>query len=310
MSDRGTFICYKSRDFKPDSLKLIEISNRIIAEYEGAGLSLTLRQLYYQLVARTVIENNQGSYNRLGDLISNARLAGLVSWTALEDRGRQLMGHRTFDSPAEAVHALADLDYDDPWSYRIDMWANQPWRPEVWVEKQAMEGVLAGICYDLRVDFYATKGYNSQSEQWRAGQRFSRYIRKGQRPIVFHLADHDPSGFDMTEDLKSRLEMFCGVPILVQRLGLNSEQIHKYSPPPNVGKTTDGRLAKYMVERGTDQVWELDALSPSVIQGLIRDAVGSLRDPALWAELMEQETADKRVLHQTAEELTMMQGGK
>lgn len=291
----GTFRKYINKNFKPRTLEVIAQANAIIQEYEGRGYAITLRQLYYQFVSRDLLPNKQAEYDRLGRILSDARLAGLVSWTALEDRGRNLRGLETWDSPVSCItSAVAD--------YRIDAWANQRWRPEVWVEKQAMEGNIQGICCKLRVDFFATKGYNSQSEQWRAGRRFASYIAKGQTPIVFHLADHDPSGFDMTEDLRTRLEIFAGLPIAVHRLALNPDQVHKYSPPPNPAKETDSRYAEYVQKYG-DYSWELDALSPDVISRLIQDAVEQIRDPKLWDEAMEEETADRMVLDSIIEEL-------
>jgi len=296
---KGTYRCYVERKFTPDVQRVIQQANTIIEKYEPMGLSLTLRQLYYQFVSLGLLPNNQREYDRLGRIISDARLAGLVSWTALEDRGRNLQGYRTFDSPAQSFRAATR-------EYKIDRWANQLWRPEVWVEKQAMEGVIGSACSKLRVDFFATKGYNSQSEQWRAGQRMAQYVQKGQRPVIFHLADHDPSGFDMTDDLTSRIELFAGVPIMVVRLALNSEQVHKYSPPPNPAKETDSRFGKYKHEHGTDSSWELDALEPGVISKIIEEAILSFRDPKLWDELTEQETDDRRVMEVMVEEL----GGK
>lgn len=293
--DNGTFLCYEPKSFRPETLKLIRRANEVIERLEKQGFTLTLRQLYYQLVTQNLIPNKQESYNRLQRVLSDARLAGLVSWTALEDRGRNLRGFSTYTSPLAAVRSVIA-------NYKIDMWANQEWRPEVWVEKQAMESVVGRIANELRVDFYATKGYDSQSQSWRAGQRFANYVRKGQRPIVFHLADHDPSGQDMTNDIRARLEMFAGTPVIVQRLALNMPQIEQYNPPPNPAKETDARFAAYQEQYG-DSSWELDALDPNVIMALIRDAVLLIRDPALWADAKAKEDEDRAVLQETADHL-------
>lgn len=288
MSDRGHFRCYRPKKFTKDHLKIIEAANHIINEFEAKGFSLTLRQIYYQFVARGWLPNRQTKYDRLGDIISEGRMAGLVSWMAIEDRNRNLMGHSTWDSPREAVKERAG-------EYKIDMWEDQPWRPEVWVEKAALEGVVGSMCDKLRVNFFACRGYNSQSEQWRAGQRFARYIQKGQRPIVFHLGDHDPSGIDMTRDNRDRLSTFAGMPIIVQRLALNMPQIEEYGPPPNPVKMTDSRVGSYREQFG-DSSWELDALDPTVIHDLIKDAVKQVRDEAKWDAMCEREVAHRRML--------------
>lgn len=292
----GHYRCYKPKKFTAAHLEIIKHTNMIIAEYESKGFALTLRQIYYQFVARDWMPNKQTEYDRLGSIISEARIAGLVSWTAIEDRNRNLQGLRTFDSPR---HAIEDVRKN----YHIDKWRDQDWRPEVWVEKAALEGVVGSMCDQLQVDFFACRGYNSQSEQWRAGQRFARYIQKGQRPIVFHLGDHDPSGLDMTRDNRERLSMFAGIPIMVQRLALNMPQIEQYNPPPNPAKSTDTRFREYQIEYATDSSWELDALDPSVIHKLIEDSVKAVRDETKWNNMLAREVSEKRMLDSIIETL-------
>jgi hypothetical protein len=248
------------------------------------------------MVARGMRENTKGSYDKLKNIISEGRLAGLVSWTAIEDRQRNLMGHQTFESPSAAVKWLAEEHY------KIDLWADQPFRPEVWVEKAAQEGTVGQICSMLRVDFFSCRGYNSQSEQWRAGRRFAKYISKGQTPIVFHLGDHDPSGIDMTRDNRDRLSMFAGVPINVQRIALNMPQIEKYNPPPNPVKFSDSRAEDYEREFG-ESSWELDALSPTVIKDLIEDAIMRVRDHKKYDAMLKMEAEDKIVLQQFCDDM-------
>lgn len=284
--------CYVPKKFGEDRLKMIVSANRIMAEYDARGLVLTLRQLYYQHVARGLIENTVESYSRLGRLISEARLAGLISWTGIEDRRRNLKGTRYYRDPASAVSSIAA-------SYTVDKWIDQPMRPEVWIEKEALEGVVAGVCSELQVDYFCCVGYNSQSEQWRAGRRFAGYVTKGQRPVVFHLGDHDPSGLDMTRDNRDRLSMFAGTPVQVVRLALNRDQVERYRPPPNPAKVTDARFAAYELEHG-DECWELDALDPAAMVELIRDAVIRVRDPALWEAAETAEAEEREVLQELA----------
>lgn len=288
VTDRGHFRAYKDRRFNRATLRLIEIANAIIAEYEGDGLSMTLRQLYYQFVARDVLPNSSQSYNQLKGAVSEGRMAGLVSWTAIEDRTRNLMGLETFSSPAAAFRAARA-------AFRLDLWADQQWRPEVWVEKEALAGVVGDICNRLRVDYFAVRGYNSQSEQWRAGRRFAGYVARGQRPIVFHLGDHDPSGIDMTRDNRERLSMFAGTPVIVERLALNYSQIEELRPPPNPAKMTDARAADYVSKYGHAS-WELDALSPAYIRDLISSAVRRVRDESVWDASLLREASDMETM--------------
>lgn len=295
MADKGHYRCYVPKKFSAENTILIGALNKIIGEYEKAGYTLTVRQIYYQTVSRDILPNTAKSYSRVQALISDARLAGLISWTAIEDRGRNLRGLGYQKSPATAVRDLIS-------SYRRDLWEDQPWRPEVWIEKEALVGVIEQICMHHRVDFFACKGYNSQSEQFRAGRRFAGYTMRGQRPIVFHLGDHDPSGLDMTRDNRERLSMFAGTPVLVQRLALNMNQIEQYNPPPNPAKITDSRAEAYIAEHG-DSSWELDALSPRVISAIIGAAIQSVKDEALWDAALAREADERRALEEMAEDL-------
>lgn len=296
---KGHFRKYADINISDKSAKLIGQANVIIEEYEAKGYSLTLRQLYYQFVARGLMENDQRNYSRLSRVLSDGRIAGLVSWTAIEDRTRNLMGLRTYVSPQAALKRAMD-------GFRLDLWSGQRFRPEVWVEKEALAGVVQGICNRLRVDFFACRGYNSQSEQWAAGQRFASYVQKGQIPIVFHLGDHDPSGIDMTRDNRERLAMFSGFNVTVQRLALNWEQIEELNPPPNPAKSTDSRFEDYERQFGSES-WELDALPPEYIENLISKAVGSVRDEAVWDEMLQQEVFDLERMQNAIDSLGMDQ---
>ena len=296
----GTRRCYVPKNFREDALKAIAQADKICSEYEAKGRPLTLRGLYYQHVARGLIENTDQSYSRLKNLVSDGRLAGLLSWTAIEDLGRQLKGLQTWDGPEAALE-------DCRASFRRRKWEDQIFWPEVWVEKQALEGVIGSICDELEVDFFACKGYNSQSEQWAAGMRFAHRIQNGQRPIVFHLGDHDPSGIDMTRDNQERLSLFAGVEIQVMRLALNRDQIDKYSPPPNPAKITDSRFESYRQEYG-DESWELDALDPPTIHGLVRDAIDRIRDNDIWEKSLKRENEERQEIADAIENAGLTTG--
>lgn len=291
----GTYRCYVRKRFGAESMEIIQFANAVIEDMQRQGFSLTLRQLYYKFVSKNRLPNTDESYHRLGSIISDARLAGLVSWTAIEDRVRNLRGLNTVDAPIDAVKRARE-------HYHRDLWSTQDWRPEVWIEKNALIGVIAGICNTLRVDFFATVGYNSQSEQWNAGQRLANYVAKGQRPIIFHLGDHDPSGLDMTRDNQERLSMFAGTQILVQRLALNMNHIEQYHLPPNPAKVSDSRAADYIRRYGRGS-WELDAMDPSMIAAVIEDAVLRIRDHDKWSAALAEEASDKDTLDEVIHEL-------
>jgi hypothetical protein len=276
----------------PASLAIIERANVIIADYAAQGFDLTLRQLYYQFVARGIIPNRDTEYKRLGSIINDARLAGLIDWNSIQDRTRELRKNPHWMSPAGVIESALN-------SYHLDLWKGQGNRPEVWIEKDALVGVIAGVCNALDVPYFSCRGYTSQSEMWAAGQRLRGYRQAGQRPVILHLGDHDPSGIDMTRDIFERLEMFTGnVPVV--RLALNMPQVLEYNPPPNPAKLTDSRIAGYLDAYGAES-WELDALEPSVLVALVREAITGLIDQDPWDEREALLEEHKTLLRATSE---------
>jgi hypothetical protein len=278
--------------FGEAALYVIEQANRIIASYQAQGFTLTLRQLYYQFVSRDLIPNKQSEYKRLGSIINDARLAGLIDWSSIEDRTRNVRKSATWSSPSEIIHAVSQ-------QYKEDLWAGQRYRPEVWIEKDALIGVIEPVCERYRVPYFSCRGYSSQSEQYAAGQRFSRCMSFGQKPIVLHLGDHDPSGIDMTRDNAERLSMFSRCRVEVRRLALNMEQIDEYNPPPNPAKESDSRSSGYM-ERFGDSSWELDALDPIVIDRLIASELDSLILKSRWKRDEANEETRRNLLGKAA----------
>lgn len=280
---------FKHINFKSHTLKLIDKCNEIITGYRAQGYDLTLRQLYYQLVARDMIPNKVTEYDKLGETVSNARLCGLIDWSAIVDRTRALRGTIHKDSPEEAVADAAN-------SFRIDKWENQPYRVEVWIEKDALAGIFSRVAARNDIDYFSCRGYTSQTAMYDAAKRLQWYLERGQTPIILHFGDHDPSGIDMTRDIRERLEMFTrDVSIEVDRLALNMAQVRKYDPPPNPAKETDSRAGGYINLYGYSS-WELDALDPDVLASLVDSAVDSYRDADLWAEKVAEEERHRSTL--------------
>ena len=163
----------------------------------------------------------------------DGRLAGLIDWNRIVDRTRNLEGNSHWGNPGEIMRSAAH-------SFRLDKWANQPYRVECWIEKDALRGVIAGVCNELDIPHFSCRGYTSISEMWVAARRLQHWIARGQTPVILHLGDHDPSGVDMTRDIFDRLQTFMGG-AEVKRLALNWDQVEMYNPPPNPAKLTDSR---------------------------------------------------------------------
>jgi hypothetical protein len=312
-------ICYVEKRFSAGSLDMIAKAESVCAAYKRQGYDLTLRQLYYQFVSRDWIPNRDTEYKRLGSVINDARLAGLLDWNYIVDRTRNLEELAHWSNPAELIDAAAK-------QYRIEKWAEQDTYVEVWIEKDALKGVLEACCPALDVPFFSCRGYTSQSEIWGAAQRLGSKIDAGKNVVVIHLGDHDPSGIDMTRDIEHRLAMFIaqdclGAPaapaqdlrdyietyledvegrLTIDRIALNMNQIQRYGPPPNPAKLTDARARGYVAAHGSSS-WELDALDPDTLVELVRDAVSRYRDDDAWDKAVEREDEERKVLTATSD---------
>lgn len=282
-----TFIKYEERRLSKAGREMVDQANTILAELAEQGYTLSLRQLFYQFVSRNWIANTEKSYKRLGDIISKGRLGGLISWTAIEDRNRGLLSWGFTETPEDVLNGIE-------YTLSLDLWKRQENYVEVWVEKDALIGVVATPCDRLKTPYMACKGYLSLSEGWSAGNRFLKAIRRGQNPVLIYLGDHDPSGLHMTVNHMERQSMFAGH-VDVRRLALNMDQVQEHGPPPNYAKLQDSRTPAYVAEYG-ETCWELDALQPSVIDKLITDEVDSLRDEKVWAETLEEQKERRKLL--------------
>ena len=286
--------------FRAKRLATIAQANEIIGEYQRMGFTLTLRQLYYQFVSRDLIPNKQREYKNLGETLNLGRLAGLIDWSAIEDRTRNMTTPKAWDSPQSILDAVAE-------QYQENLWKPQPWRFVQLIEKEALIGVIEPICEELRIPYMACKGYLSQSEAYELAQKIRRWRSQGYRVRVLHLGDHDPSGMQMTEDNGKRLSMLSRLEVDIRRLALNMDQVEQYNPPPNPAKETDSRWAAYEAEYG-DSSWELDALDPPVIAQLIRDAVEEELDPDLWSKSLAEEVENKATLAAVSENFEDVKG--
>jgi len=293
-------IAYK--DYKPQkkTLKLINKCNDILEDYAAQGFDMTLRQLYYQLVAKGKIPNNLKTYKSLGGIITKARLGGLVDWDYIVDRTRNVRSLVHWDDPAEIIASTVN-------SFHVNRWVNQEYQPEVWIEKDALAGVFQDVCDEYDVPLFSCRGYASISEMHEAATyRLARYRNNGQHPLILHFGDHDPSGLDMTRDIIDRLCLFAG-DIPVTRLALNIDQINEHTPPPNFAKESDTRWRDYADQFGNDS-WELDALNPQILADLVREEIENLRDDDKWEEIKEIEKSGQDQLLQISENFERIQG--
>ena len=252
----------------------LEIINNILEEYANDGYVLTLRQLYYQLVSKDIIPNNDKEYAKLSNILKKGRMAGIVDWSAIEDRVR-------VPKIPYWVHNVKDAIKDTIEQYRIDRMKGQKRKIEIWVEKDALSNVLYRVSSKYHIRLMVNRGYSSVSAMYDAYNRFNN------GDVILYFGDHDPSGMDMIRDIKERLLEF-GLDINVKPIALTMEQIKQFNPPPNPAKITDPR-AKWYIQKYGKTSWELDALPPKELIRLAEEAVNEIIDIDLYNEILKEE---------------------
>jgi hypothetical protein len=245
-----------------------------------AGWPMTVRQVYYQLVSRQVIENNRGRYQAVCDALVAARREGLIPWKWIEDRLRQ---------PRHVAMwaGLADFAVDLMDAYRRDVWASQDGYLECWLEKDALSGIFADALHPYGVTLNVGRGYDGWASIRNAADRYG----DGAGVTVLYCGDFDPSGEDMVRSLRERLADLGSEPDIV-KVALTYDDISRYQLPPDFTKASDTRSAAFVARFG-DVAVELDALPADVLRQRLRTEVESRMDLAKLAEVRETETRER-----------------
>ena len=273
----------------------------IIEDYESQAITLTNRQLYYQLVSKDIIPNADEIYKRICTFLTDARYAGLIDWESIEDRGRTPEIHSEWNSISSLISSAL-------YAYRLPRWKDQEHYLELYCEKQAMESVLKPIADKYHIYFGVNKGYSSASTMYDLAKRIETQIEKGKRATILYLGDHDPSGLDMIRDIETRIKEFLGGEVddirgerylknhfQIDPIALNMTQIRQYNPPPNPAKITDPR-AKWYIKTYGEKSWELDALEPKVLMSLTEKTIKHYLDEEKYNAWIKREEQEKKAL--------------
>lgn len=262
------------------TFRLIERAYDILLQYNP----MTLRQVYYQLVARQTIENKRSEYQRLSNALVKARKGKMIPWEWIEDRVRQ-------PRVVSMWHDLPDFIETVKRAYRKDIWNKQPTYTEVWLEKDALSGIFADITQKYGVTLVVGRGYNSWSAYKEAELRF----REQRRPVsILYFGDFDPSGEDIVRALEDSLNFF-GTSLKIEKVALKKKDIIDYNLPSDFTKRTDTRSTAFIEKHG-DLAVELDALPLPVLQQKIRDSIETSLDMNTWQETQHIQKREREKL--------------
>ena len=148
---------YRSSPIRRRRRTRAEIEAIKAAAYEviEADQPMTVRQVFYRLVSDGVIEKTEAEYKHtVIRLLSDMRLAGKLPFGWIADNTRWVRKPQTYSSLQAALRDTARL-------YRRSMWRDHPAYVEVWLEKEALAGVLVDETDEWDVPLLVTRGYAS-----------------------------------------------------------------------------------------------------------------------------------------------------
>jgi hypothetical protein len=249
------------------------------------GIAITVRQCYYRLVAAAIISNSIRSYKNLVVALTKWRWDGTLPIEAFEDRTRAMLLHDTGwrqDDPLAWARAWLQEGLKNARDYRLARWFGQKERVVVAVEKQALQGPFEEVCTERGVDLAVCRGYPSVSFLAEAAQRMlDEESGDGRSLWILYFGDHDPSGQDIPRAVRERLEGFFNVQFEYHRVALNPDQVDAMNLIPAPVKMTDARASGFVAEHG-ENVYELDAIEPDVLQSIVRKAIDKHFSPSAF----------------------------
>jgi hypothetical protein len=249
----------------------IEELDAALIEIVEAFSPVTVRQVFYQAVNRGLVPKSETKgYRVVQRRLVALRASQEIPHGAIVDGTRYVHVYRRYDNLEEFTTYAAGL-------YRKVCWATSEVNVEVWLEKDALKGVLVPTVVDeCGLGLHVTRGFASITYLQEAAEQIE---ADGRPTYVYVLTDFDPSGVSIAEKVEEELtERAPFSDITVERLAVNREQIERWNLPTRPTKTSDTRARRFRQLHGTDSV-ELDAIPPDELRHLVKDAIDSHMEP-------------------------------
>jgi hypothetical protein len=243
----------------------------------------TVRQVFYALSVRGVIEKDQVEYKRtVVRLLTEMREAETIPFAWIADNTRWMRKPTSFTGLDQALRASSHF-------YRRDLWAAMPTYVEVWVEKDALAGVILEQTEVYDVPLMVARGYSSITFLHAAAKAIE---AKGKPAYIYHFGDLDPSGVDAARDVEAKLRRYApGAEIHFERPAVTREQVELWNLPTRPTKLTDTRAKKF-----TGTSVELDAIPAAKLRELVRGCIERHVDQRQLEILRIAEKSEREIL--------------
>jgi len=246
----------------------------------------TVRQCYYQLVSRGKIAKTEQEYKTVVRLLGNLRREGFVPFDWIADNTRWM---RKPDSYRGIGHLLRDTAA----LYRRDLWQNQSEYVEIWLEKDALSGVLYDVTAEYDVPLMVTRGYPSLTFLHASAES----IAAEDKPAhLYYFGDFDPSGLDIPRKVEATIREFAPTAnIEFERVAVTEAQIRHMALPTRPTKKTDSRSKDF-----GDESVEVDAIPPATLRAMVEKRITSHIDQKALSVLRASEQSEREWLGKLA----------
>lgn len=278
--------------------EIIEQTKNIIAQYTT---KLTVRQIYYRLVSKHVIPNIQSQYQYLVKTLVSARWQNLIKFSDIEDRTRQFLGRdEPLKTPGETFQSWYNAFKTCDEYHDLPRWLDQPKYIEVWLEKQALQGLFYEITNPQKVTLFPCRGYPSLTKLYESASRIH-FGSEGRAIMILYFGDYDPSGEDINRKIEEDLLRF-GLSFSIEKIAITKEQIEEYEIPPMPAKESDPRYADFVATHG-DVAVELDAIDPDALQKIVKEAIEKHFDEEIYEEVQVRQEQEREEIQEMVEKV-------
>jgi len=248
---------------------------------------ITIRHLFYLLVSQGIIEKTEAAYKALCSHLSKWRRSGAVPWNSFTDSTRWHIQGTTFDNMQDALNTTVE-------TYRRNLWADQDHYLEVWVEKDAIAGIVAPKANAFGVPVFVCRGFASLSSLFSAANTFRRMAEAGKKVIIYHFGDYDPSGVAAGQSVLKAMRDDFRVELQFIRAAVTEEQIEEMNLPTRPTKTTGTHARHWTGGRSV----ELDAMPAAELRRLVESCITRHIDVDAWNTLRRTEEMERETLRQ------------
>ena len=256
---------------------------RIVEEMQP----MTVRQVFYQATVRGIVDKNEKSYAKVQQVLAKMRRDETLPFEWIVDNTRDRNHPFTFDSVEDALAYTAR-------HYRKSLWKDAGVYVEIWLEKDALAGVIEDITSKYDVSLMVARGYSSLSFLHEAAEEID---LKDCPVYIYHLGDYDPSGVNAGEKIEEDLQEFAPMAdITFERIAVTEEQIEEWDLPTRPTKQSDSRAKNF----DSNTSVELDAIEPRRLRKLVEDVIKRHLKPKRYKELLAEEEKERTLIDDVA----------